>query len=170
MTICCNLFLVLTVCTAQNSMVVWSASDVGFASSTSSITAIKSCVGQTLIGNSTIANTSVLSGFLVDTLFRGTILSIRGYDELPLAFALSQNYPNPFNPNTTISFAIPSRSFVSLKIFDLLGRGVTTIVSEEMMAGSYSKQWNAAKMSSGIYFYRLQAGSFSETKKLILLR
>ena len=85
-------------------------------------------------------------------------------------FNLSQNYPNPFNPSTSISFILPSRSFVSLKVFDLIGREVAIIVSEEMSAGSYSRQWNAANMSSGIYFYRLQAGSFTETKKLILLK
>ena len=88
----------------------------------------------------------------------------------PEQFALAQNYPNPFNPTTNISFTLPSKGFVSLKVFDMLGREVATIVSEEMSAGSYSKQWNAANISSGIYFYRLQAGSFTETKKLVLLR
>jgi hypothetical protein len=88
----------------------------------------------------------------------------------PERFALVDAYPNPFNPSTTISFTLPSRSFVALKIFDLLGREVATIFSEEMSAGSYSKQWNAAKISSGIYFYRLQAESFTETKKLVLLK
>jgi hypothetical protein len=85
-------------------------------------------------------------------------------------YSLSQNYPNPFNPSTTISFRLPSKSFVSLKIFDLIGREVATIVSEEMSAGSYSQQWNAFNISSGIYFYRLQAGTYLETKKLILLK
>ena len=89
---------------------------------------------------------------------------------LPEIYELYQNYPNPFNPSTTISFLLPSKSFVSLKIFDLLGREVATLVSEEMLVGSYSQQWNASNMSSGIYFYRLQAGSFTETKKLILLK
>jgi hypothetical protein len=85
-------------------------------------------------------------------------------------FVLGQNYPNPFNPMTTISFYLPSRSFVSLKVFDMLGREVATIVSEEMQAGNYSQQWNAVNISSGVYFYRLQAGSFTETKKLIVLK
>lgn len=98
-----------------------------------------------------------------------TFVALRS-DELPKTFELQQNYPNPFNPSTTISFSIPSRSFVSLKVFDTLGREVATIVSEEMPAGNYSRQWNAANMSSGVYFYRLQAGSFIETKKLVLLR
>ena len=88
----------------------------------------------------------------------------------PTHFILYQNYPNPFNPVTTISFSLPIKSFVSLKIFDIMGRKVATIVSEELSAGTYSRQWNASNMSSGIYFYQLQAGSFIQTKKLILLR
>ena len=91
-------------------------------------------------------------------------------NEKPTTFSLSQNYPNPFNPATTISFALPSRSFVSLKVFDILGREQSTIVSGELQAGTYNRQWNAANMSSGVYFYRLQAGSFIETKKLLLLK
>ncbi len=86
-------------------------------------------------------------------------------------FTLSQNYPNPFNPTTIISFYLPSRSVISLKIFDILGREIATIVnSETLSAGSYSRQWNAAGVSSGLYFYRLQADAFTETKKLLLLR
>jgi len=85
-------------------------------------------------------------------------------------YRLNQNYPNPFNPSTTISFSLSSRSFVSLKVFDLIGREVATMVSEEMQAGNYTRQWNASDLPSGIYFYRLQSGSFTETKKLILLK
>ncbi len=91
-------------------------------------------------------------------------------NNLPMRFSLSQNYPNPFNPTTNLSFSLPSRSFVSLKVFDLLGREVATIVSEEMSAGNYSRQWNAANMSSGAYFYRLQAGNYSEVKKLLVVK
>jgi hypothetical protein len=91
---------------------------------------------------------------------------------------LAQNYPNPFNPSTTISFSLPSKSFVTLKVFDIIGREVTTIVSEELLAGAYSRQWNAAKMSSGIYYCRIQtrqtsggqAGTFIQTKKMIVLK
>jgi ligand-binding sensor domain-containing protein len=85
-------------------------------------------------------------------------------------YTLFQNYPNPFNPTTTISFSLPSKSFVTLKMFDVLGKEVASIVSEEMSQGSYSMQWNASNMPSGVYFYRLQAGSFTETRKLVLLR
>jgi hypothetical protein len=85
-------------------------------------------------------------------------------------YSLSQNYPNPFNPSTTISFSVPSKSFVSLKVFDIMGREAATIVSEELSAGTFTRQWNASNMSSGIYFYRLRAGRYLETKKLILLK
>lgn len=85
-------------------------------------------------------------------------------------FTLHQNYPNPFNPSTTISFTLPSRSFVSVKIFDLLGREVATVLSEQLSAGVYSRQWDASGMPSGVYFCRLEAGAFNQTKKLILLR
>ncbi len=88
----------------------------------------------------------------------------------PDAFSLEQNYPNPFNPATTISFSLPSKSFVSMKVFNVIGIEVATVVSEELPAGNYTMQWHADGLSSGVYFYRLQAGSFSETKKLILLK
>jgi hypothetical protein len=85
-------------------------------------------------------------------------------------FTLHQNYPNPFNPTTTISFTLPSRAFVSVKIFDLLGGEMATVFSGQLSAAAYSRQWNASGIPSGVYFYRLQAGAFSQTKKLILLR
>ncbi|MBI2427923.1 MAG: T9SS type A sorting domain-containing protein [Ignavibacteriales bacterium] len=99
------------------------------------------------------------------------IMTIQSRSEkTPSRFELDQNYPNPFNPTTTITFSLPTRSFVSLKIFDALGREVSNLVFEELSAGAYSQQWNAAGFPSGVYFYRLQAGDFVETKKLILLK
>jgi ligand-binding sensor domain-containing protein len=91
-------------------------------------------------------------------------------NELPATYVLSQNYPNPFNPTTTISFSLPARSIVSLKIFDILGREVSTIVSGELQAGNYKGQWNAINKSSGVYFYRLTAGNFVDTKKLMVIK
>jgi hypothetical protein len=83
---------------------------------------------------------------------------------------LMQNYPNPFNPSTNIPFDLPSRTYVSLKVYDVIGREVATIVSGEMSAGSYTRIWDASNIPSGIYCYRLQAGSFAETKRLVFLR
>jgi hypothetical protein len=88
---------------------------------------------------------------------------------IPKEYELSQNYPNPFNPVTTILFALPKKSVVTLCIYDLLGRNVATLVSGELAAGYFTIKWSA-NVSSGIYFYRLQAGSYTNTKKLILLR
>jgi hypothetical protein len=89
---------------------------------------------------------------------------------LPLSFNLGQNYPNPFNPSTTIPFSVPSRSFVLLIVYDELGREVSVLRSEELPAGEYVQRWDASSLPSGVYFYRLQAGAFSETKKLVLLK
>jgi hypothetical protein len=91
-------------------------------------------------------------------------------DDGPARFGLRQNYPNPFNRSTTISFTIPTRSFVSLKIFDALGRQACVLVSEELPAGTYVRNWEAAGLSSGLYVCRLVAGSLTETKKLMLLK
>ena len=89
---------------------------------------------------------------------------------VPSEFALSQNYPNPFNPNTTIKYGLPERSFVELKVYDILGREVTTMVNEELDTGFYEIDFNASQLASGIYLYQLKAGSFIETKKMILLK
>lgn len=95
-------------------------------------------------------------------------------DLIPTEFVLYQNYPNPFNPSTSIQYAISSTQFVTLKVYDLLGKEVATLVNEDQPAGSYEVEFNPAisikHLASGIYFYRLQAGDFVETKKMILLR
>jgi hypothetical protein len=88
---------------------------------------------------------------------------------IPTAFALDQNYPNPFNPATTIHFALPSAGLVSLKVFDLLGREVATLVSQELGAGYFTVKWQA-DVPSGMYVYRIQAGDFVQAKKMTLLR
>ncbi len=89
---------------------------------------------------------------------------------LPSEFSLEQNYPNPFNPSTKISFTIPTKEFVSLKVYDIMGNEVTKLVNEEMPAGSYSKYFNASGLSSGTYFYKLQAGNKIQTQKMILMK
>jgi hypothetical protein len=91
-------------------------------------------------------------------------------EEVPTEYALLQNYPNPFNPSTKIEYHILRSGFVSLKIYNLLGQEVATVVQEELNPGSYEAMWDAADMPSGAYFYRLQAGEFTATKKLMLLR
>jgi photosystem II stability/assembly factor-like uncharacterized protein len=88
----------------------------------------------------------------------------------PDRYSLSQNYPNPFNPSTKIKFSIPEVSKVMLKLYNLLGEEVATLVNEEKVAGYYTVEFNASSLSSGVYFYKLQAGSFVETKKMVLMK
>jgi len=88
----------------------------------------------------------------------------------PGSFYLTQNYPNPFNPITNIQYALGNRQFVMLKVYDILGRQVVTLVNEEKSAGSYTVEFNAEELSSGVYFYKLTAGEFSATKKLVLVK
>jgi len=90
--------------------------------------------------------------------------------EIPSLFSLSQNYPNPFNPNTKIRFDLPKNVNVKLTIYDMLGREVETIVNEHLNAGSYEVNWDGKKYTSGVYYYRLNAGEFVETKKMILVK
>ncbi len=89
---------------------------------------------------------------------------------IPENYSLYQNYPNPFNPSTTIRYSLPKSGFVQLKVYDVLGREVASLVNKEQTSRNYKVEFNASNLTSGIYFYRLQSGSFTETKKLILLR
>jgi hypothetical protein len=90
--------------------------------------------------------------------------------EIPSNYSVSQNYPNPFNPVTNIRFQIPKPGFAEVKIFDMLGKEAVTLVSEQLNPGTYEVQWNAANYSSGVYYYKLIAGDYSETKKMILIK
>ena len=89
---------------------------------------------------------------------------------IPKIFRLYQNYPNPFNPGTTIEFSIPSAQFVMLKVYNLLGQEVVTLVNGLQTAGVHSVQWNASSLSTGFYFYKMETGKFSQTRKLMLMK
>jgi hypothetical protein len=89
---------------------------------------------------------------------------------VPTQFSLSQNYPNPFNPTTTIQYSVLSTQYISLKVYDVIGRELSILVSEVKPPGTYTVEWDAHGLASGIYFYRLEAGQFTETRKLVLLR
>ncbi len=92
------------------------------------------------------------------------------YSIIPVEFSLSQNYPNPFNPTTTIKFGVPKEVKVVLKIYDILGKEIATIVNQKMEPGYYQYEWNGTAFASGVYFYRLDAGSFVKIKKMVLIR
>ncbi len=89
---------------------------------------------------------------------------------VPENFVLSQNYPNPFNPETVIGFQIPEYSFVSLKVYNILGNEIATLANEKIPAGEYSVEWNASNISSGTYYYKLESGKFSDTKRMVLVK
>ncbi len=100
-----------------------------------------------------------------------TVVSVEAIGgEIPLEYELQQNYPNPFNPSTIIEFSVPRSNYVTLKVYDTLGEEVATLVSENLTAERYNVQWSASRFASGVYFYRLQAGEFVQTKKLLLLK
>ncbi len=107
---------------------------------------------------------------ILKTTTGGTIGIQQISTSLPDKFYLSQNYPNPFNPNTNIEFSLPQKSFVKLKVFDLLGREIANLVNENLSAGSYKYDFNASALPSGIYFYKLETENFSETRKMVLIK
>jgi hypothetical protein len=90
--------------------------------------------------------------------------------EIVTTYALSQNYPNPFNPTTTIAYQIPNDGKVTIKIFDVTGREVTTLVDEFKSSGQYSVKFDASRLSSGIYFYSIRSGDYNAVKKMSLIK
>lgn len=91
-------------------------------------------------------------------------------NNIPLKYDLSQNYPNPFNPTTTIRYGLPQRSGVTLSVFNNLGQKISTLVNGTQAAGNHEVRFDGSNLASGVYFYRLEAGSFVQTRKLLLLR
>lgn len=93
-----------------------------------------------------------------------------GSNNTPLKYSLKQNYPNPFNPATRISYDVPRNAFVTLKVYDVTGREVAVLVNEDKAAGTYTLDFNASMLSSGVYFYKLSSGEFTETRRMVILR
>ncbi|MBL0107875.1 MAG: T9SS type A sorting domain-containing protein [Ignavibacteria bacterium] len=97
-------------------------------------------------------------------------LSNESITNIPAEFALGQNYPNPFNPSTTINYELPASNFVTLKIYDLVGKEVMTLVNEKLDAGRYSATFNGSNLASGMYFYKISAGEFTFVRKMVLIK
>ncbi len=143
-------------------------------------TTVNMTIGQVLPNNSNYNFNGILDEIrlydypLSVQEIRDLYLGISGVKNVPLqkttAFVLLQNYPNPFNTATTITFSVPRRTRTSLKIFDVTGREVATLLNREIPPGEYQFHWEASGIPSGVYFYRLQAERYSETKKLLLLK
>ncbi len=120
------------------------------------------------VGSSSV---HVGSTFTVDDLsFSGVTGVAQEVATTPQSYALGQNFPNPFNPTTVINYSIPGSGQTTLTVYDLLGREVQTLVNEYQNAGTYSFSFDASKLTSGVYYYRLQSGSFTQTKKLMLVK
>jgi len=117
-----------------------------------------------------IVNNSTPDPYLISLNGIGKLPSFVSNEEEVYTFNLNQNYPNPFNPVTIIRYQIPERGFITLKVYDVLGNEVATLINEEKPTGSYYVEFDGSNLSSGIYYYRLSAGNFVATKKLILLK
>ena len=123
--------------------------------------------GQFIVGQGTNGATNQDEGYLLAI---NGITSVEESQLTPGNFVLNQNYPNPFNPTTTISFSIPNEELISLKVFNSLGEEVAELIDETKPAGNYSVSFDASKLSSGVYLYKISAGNFVETKKMILMK
>lgn len=148
---------------STNNGITWEENDTGFPNSFAEIFEL------------TISNTKIYAG----TLFTGAwerpltdyVTDVESIsNNLPDDYHLSQNYPNPFNPGTIIRFAVPERSMVSLKVYDIIGSEIATLINEEIDTGWYDKSFDASRFASGIYIYRLSAGSNVFSKKMVLIK
>jgi hypothetical protein len=118
-----------------------------------------------------VGNDGLESGrYYTQTYYAATITSVKEEATVPKSFALGQNYPNPFNPSTSIKYQIPVATKVTLNVFDILGREITTLVDGVEEPGYKAVKFIATSLPSGVYFYRLQAGAFTDTKKLLIIR
>jgi len=166
-------FIFKNVAFAQTSVVSWSSFNMGLAVPTSTSNTIKSAVGQNFVGSMQQISTLLEAGFLAHPLLRGPVTAVeenKNDETLPKTYKLEQNYPNPFNPSTTIAFALPKPSEATLKIFDASGREVATLVDGKLPAGRHEVVLDASPFSSGVYFYRLRAEEFSQTRRLMLVK
>ncbi len=110
------------------------------------------------------------SGKVLKTTNGGLTFTGQVGSEIPKDFSLGQNYPNPFNPSTTIKFSLPKSEYVSVKVYDMKGSLVKVLVNEKFAAGSFEVSFGAEGLSSGVYYYRMEAGSYSETKRMMYLK
>jgi hypothetical protein len=173
---------------ADSTLLRWSHSDTNARFFWLKVYDVK--VGKSVYGDSTLVDTlTILTGLQANKEYTWSVRAGNGIDwgdssqswtfrtsmssvaePVPLTFALDQNFPNPFNPSTTIRYGLPNRSHVKLTVFNTLGQQVTPLQNGEQEAGYHDVKFDGSGLSSGVYFYRIQAGSFVETKKLLLVR
>lgn len=121
-----------------------------------------------------IANNYIFAGTIDSSVWRRNLSEAIGIKQIsevvPSKYSLTQNYPNPFNPTTNIRFAIPKSSEVKITVYDISGKEAAVLVNEQLQAGTYQTDWDASKYASGVYFYRITAGDFTETKRMTLIK
>lgn len=137
--------------------------------------AVNACLPDTAVLALAVSGTNLFTGSGGGDVWRRPLSEMitsveRLSTGLPTHFRVAQNYPNPFNPSTKITYALPMQSNVILKVYDVLGREIATLVNEKKQAGEYRVEWNAPGYSSGVYFYRIVAGDLVQTRKMILTR
>ena len=131
---------------------------------------ITGTLGQVGTNITASTNYQIQSGFWY-LYFQDVVVNVEDEENIiPVTFKLEQNYPNPFNPSTIIKFAVPERNRVLIKIYDLLGAEVLTLINEDLDAGWYERTFDAGSLSTGVYIYRMQAGSYVSTKKMLMVK
>ena len=157
---------------SQSSAIGWYAFDMGFALPSSVNTVVKSAAGQTFVGFGEQGNTLLESGFLVDTLYRGQIMSVdkEESESIPLYYSLSQNYPNPFNPLTVITFTLSKPEHVKISVYNTLGQRIMILLDKPLQTGQHQIEFSAQNLASGVYFYRIEAGEFRDVKRMVLMK
>lgn len=162
------LFFISSILMAQNQISVSVLSNGG-QKQTNTNYILEGTAGQLGADLTTSSGYNVLPGFW-NTYYQDVIVNVESDEVVPTVFKLEQNYPNPFNPSTIIKFAIPQRSNVVLKIYDILGSELLTLVNEELESGWYEKIFNSSGFASGMYIYRMQAGDYISTRKMLLVK
>ncbi len=157
---------------AQKETIQWSVLGSGSSFSFVQNDVIESISGQVIVDKISDGNNNILSGFFSNPDAQST--NVTSADETnPIViknYTLFQNYPNPFNPSTKISYALPQNSFVELKVFNLLGQEIATLVNEQKPVGNYEVNFDASNLPSGVYIYKMKAGEYVQTKKMVLLK
>jgi hypothetical protein len=130
--------------------------------------------GNAVVNALCISNNYIFAGTFINSVYRRPLSEVIGIkpisEQVPAHFALEQNYPNPFNPTTVISFQLSVAGQVVLKVYDVMGREVQTLVNESLKPGTYEASFDGSSLNSGVYFYKISAGEFSETKKMLMIK
>ena len=172
-----NNLAILSIATAGNNIIAGTGNNGTYLSTNNGVNWIQKNQGFSnypTIGALMIINNYIFAGTGGQSVWRrnfSEIIRIKNIGkEIPDEYRLYQNYPNPFNPSTNIKYQIANNKLVILKIYDILGKEVETLVNENQKPGTYEVTFDGSKLSSGIYFYTLTAGEYNETKKMVLIK